>query len=92
MERFESLEEVIEPSSEARTLEKIYDVMSRRKFTSHLLQPVPERVGVFEMQDMIWSHWGIPSACWKRFVLLMKQSGFLATVIRLTRCHQERDN
>ena len=61
MKRFEQLAEVIGTSKEGFTLEAIYQDMPKRNFSTDLLQRVPERVGVVELQDVIWSDWGRPA-------------------------------
>ena len=61
MKRFETLGYAIGTSCEKQTLEMIYEDMPQRNFSSDLLQGVPERVGVIEMQDVMWSDWGHPT-------------------------------
>lgn len=61
MARFEQLAEAIGTSREGPTLEAIYHDMPLRNFSSDLLQRVPERVGVIELEDVIWSDWGHPA-------------------------------
>lgn len=60
MGRFEQLAEGIGTSREGPTLEAIYHDMPQRNFSADLLQQVPERIGVVELQDVMWSDWGKP--------------------------------
>jgi mannose-1-phosphate guanylyltransferase len=57
---FERLKRAIGTAEEMRVLDAIYDAMPRRNFSKHLLECVPERLGVMEMRDVIWSDWGSP--------------------------------
>ncbi len=61
MRRLAIFDDAIGSSFERQALEMIYEDMPRRNFSSDLLEYVPERVGVLEMQDVIWSDWGNPS-------------------------------
>lgn len=45
---------------EAAILEDLYREMPQYNFSSHLLQPAPERVAVMELTDVLWSDWGRP--------------------------------
>ncbi len=58
MRLFERLEAAIGTSREADVLDDIYSVMPSCNFSSNLLQRIPERVGVLELRDVLWSDWG----------------------------------
>jgi mannose-1-phosphate guanylyltransferase len=60
MSLFERLKTAIDTAEELRVLDAIYDAMPCRNFSSHLLQCAPERLGVMEMKDVLWSDWGSP--------------------------------
>src|SRR6185295_16634425 len=60
MSRFERLKDTSDPAEQLRVIEAIYDALPNRNFSSHLLQRVPERLAVMEMQDVLWSDWGNP--------------------------------
>ncbi|GJL64100.1 MAG: hypothetical protein NPIRA04_27540 [Nitrospirales bacterium] len=76
MERFEELGTVIGTSREGPILDAIYQDMPCRNFSSDLLQRVPERVGVMELQDMLWSDWGQPERIAGTLQLLGKEPAF----------------
>ncbi len=61
MVQFEQLGETIGTPLESVILNEIYRDMPQRNFSSDLLQRVPERVGVVELQDVMWSDWGQPA-------------------------------
>lgn len=71
MVRFEQLVEAIGTPLEGATLKEMYREMPRRNFSSDLLQRVPERVGVVELRDVMWSDWGKP----ERIVDTLRQIG-----------------
>ena len=76
MERFEKLEEAIGTPREGQILDAIYRDMPRRNFSSDLLQHVPDRVGVMELQDVLWSDWGRPERIAETLRLLDKEPTF----------------
>lgn len=61
MVQFEQLGEAIGTPLEGVILNEIYRDMPQRNFSSDLLQRVPERVGVVELEDVLWSDWGHPA-------------------------------
>ncbi len=61
MQHFEPFGNVIGTSLEQPTLRMMYEAMPHRNFSSDVLQRVPERVGVLEMRDVMWSDWGRPT-------------------------------
>jgi mannose-1-phosphate guanylyltransferase len=60
MSRFERLKDTIDTAEQLRVIEAIYEDLPNRNFSSHLLQCVPERLAVMEMNDVLWSDWGNP--------------------------------
>jgi mannose-1-phosphate guanylyltransferase len=60
IELFERLKRAIDTAEEMMVLDAIYDAMPRRNFSKHLLECAPERLGVMEMRDVVWSDWGSP--------------------------------
>lgn len=81
MERFEELEHTIGSNIEGQTLDRIYQEMPRRNFSSDLLQRVPERIGVIEVKDVVWSDWGRPERIAETLRLLGKQPAFPNTLV-----------
>jgi mannose-1-phosphate guanylyltransferase len=57
---FERLKKAIDTSEEMLVLEAVYDAMPERNFSKHLLECVPERLGVMQMRDVAWCDWGSP--------------------------------
>lgn len=60
MARFERLSTAIGTPQEGRVLEEIYYDMPAHTFSSGLLQHVPERTVVIEMNGVLWSDWAKP--------------------------------
>jgi mannose-1-phosphate guanylyltransferase len=60
MERFEQLRRNIGTPSEKTTLESIYHDMPSRNFSRRVLQPLAGRLGVMELNGVVWSDWGRP--------------------------------
>ncbi len=60
MELFEKLGDHIGSPKEGQMLESIYQMLPRRNFSSHLLQQVPDQMGVVELRGVMWSDWGRP--------------------------------
>ena len=57
MERFERLGKAIGSTHEGRMLRQLYEKMPRLDVSSELLQRVPERLGMIELEDVLWSDW-----------------------------------
>lgn len=68
---FEQLAEAIGTSLEGLILNEIYRDMPQRNFSTDLLQQVHERIGVVELEDVMWSDWGKP----ERIVETLHQIG-----------------
>ena len=60
MQQFRLLRAAIDQPQELQVLDAIYTSMPKRNFFSHVLARVPERLGVLEMRDVIWSDWDHP--------------------------------
>ncbi|MEO8325107.1 MAG: sugar phosphate nucleotidyltransferase [Nitrospirota bacterium] len=60
MERFDRLAQAIGSTQEGRMLHQLYQNMPTLNFSSELLQRVPERLGVIELEDVLWSDWARP--------------------------------
>ena len=60
MPLFEQLSEAIGGPEEGRALEAIYRDMPAKNFSSDLLQLVPEKLAVVELNGVLWSDWGKP--------------------------------
>ena len=61
MPRFERLECSIGTSKEAQILDEIYHDIPVHDLLPELLQRVPERASVLEMNGVLWSDWGKPT-------------------------------
>ena len=57
---FERLAKAIGTADEDRILEGIYRVMPAKNFSSDLLEQVPEKCAVIELDNVLWSDWGKP--------------------------------
>lgn len=60
MPLFERLSSAWYTSDEVAVLEDVYRDMPKHNFSSHLLQPIPDRVAVMELTGVLWSDWGKP--------------------------------
>ena len=60
MELFEQLGQHIGTPKEGQALESIYRMVPKKNFSSHLLQQIPDQMGVVELQGVLWSDWGRP--------------------------------
>jgi len=61
MPRFERLGRSIGTSKEAQILDEIYDDIPAHDLLPELLQRVPDRAAVIEMNGVLWSDWGKPA-------------------------------
>lgn len=73
---FEQLGHAIGTSAEGPTLDSIYQAMPIRNFSSDLLQQVPNRLGVMELTDVLWSDWGRPERIAETLQELAKTPAF----------------
>lgn len=60
IQRFDRLLHAIGTFQETMVLQAIYADMPRRNFSSDLLERVPDRVAVMELNGVLWSDWGKP--------------------------------
>jgi hypothetical protein len=60
MPRFERLRRSIGTSGEAQILDEIYNDIPAHDLVSELLQRIPDRAAVIEMNGVLWSDWGKP--------------------------------
>ncbi|MBA3965023.1 MAG: hypothetical protein H0X47_04500 [Nitrospirales bacterium] len=60
MERFERLGQAIGSMHEGRMLRQLYQKIPMLNFSPELLQRVPERLGMLEVEDVLWSDWERP--------------------------------
>ena len=58
LRHFERLYEAIGTSREESVLESIYEVMPSRNFSTDLLTPAADHIGLLPMKDVLWSDWG----------------------------------
>ncbi|MGQ0696494.1 MAG: sugar phosphate nucleotidyltransferase, partial [Nitrospiraceae bacterium] len=58
--RFDRLGAVLGTSYETKTIETIYEQTTAHNFSSELLQRMPDRIAVVEMNGVLWSDWGKP--------------------------------
>ena len=71
MERFERLGNSLDSMDEPQALAQLYQTMPSMNFSSDLLQHVPDRLGVIELEEILWSDWGHP----KRILETMRAIG-----------------
>lgn len=76
MALFDRLRRAIDTTDEPKVLSAIYDTMPRRSFSSHLLQRRPDRLGVMEMREVLWSDWGNPARITETLDRIGKQPAF----------------
>ncbi|WNM60043.1 sugar phosphate nucleotidyltransferase [Candidatus Nitrospira allomarina] len=57
MERFERLGKAIGSTHEGRMLRQLYQKMPILDVSTEFLQRVPERLGMIELEDVLWSDW-----------------------------------
>jgi len=60
MPLFEQLQAAWGTADECRVLERSYRQMPARNFSLGLLEQLPDRVAVIEMDGVVWSDWGKP--------------------------------
>jgi len=82
MRLFETLDLAIGSERETEVLDNIYSVMPSFNFSTALLQRVPERVGVLELRDVLWSDWGRPERVVTSLRKIDKQPSFRLRVAR----------
>lgn len=63
---------------ESAFLETLYREMPAYNFSSHLLQRLPDRVAVMELNEVLWSDWGKPERIAEMLHRIDKQPAFPA--------------
>lgn len=81
MERFERLGNAINTKHEQQTLHQLYRYMPCMNFSSELLQHVPERLGVIELEEVLWSDWGRPERIKETLEILGKKPAFPSEIL-----------
>lgn len=85
MERFERLGGTIGSSHEGQVLRQLYQKMPTLDFSQDLLQRIPERMGMIEVEEVLWSDWERPERILDTLNVLRKEPRFspeMATAIR----------
>jgi len=84
MERFERLGKTIGTVHESQTLDQLYRYMPHMNFSSDVLQKVPERLGVIELEEVLWSDWGRPERIRETLEVLGKIPAFPSEILTNT--------
>ena len=84
MERFERLEKIIGTVQESSTLHQLYRYMPHMNFSSDVLQKIPERLGVIELEEVLWSDWGRPERIRETLEALGKKPAFASEILTKT--------
>ena len=84
MERFERLGKAIGTVHESQTLHRLYRNMPLVNFSSEVLQKVPERLGVIELEEVLWSDWGRPERIRETLEVLGKKPEFPSEILTTT--------
>ncbi len=84
MERFERLGKTIGTVHESQTLHRLYRNMPLVNFSSEVLQKVPERLGVIELEEVLWSDWGRPERIRETLEILGKKPAFPSEILTTT--------
>ncbi len=81
MKRFAWLEPFIGTGDEQQRLYHIYRGMPFFNFSSDLLQKVPERLGIIELEEILWSDWGRPERIYETLEILGKKPKFPSEIL-----------
>ena len=84
MERFERLGKTIGTVHESQTLHRLYRYMPHMNFSSEVLQKIPERLGVIELEEVLWSDWGRPERIKETLEVLGKKPAFPSEILTNT--------
>ncbi len=84
MERFERLGKTIDTVHERQTLHRLYQKMPHMNFSSEVLQKIPERLGVIELEEVLWSDWGRPERIRESLEILGKKPAFSSKILTNT--------
>jgi mannose-1-phosphate guanylyltransferase len=81
MERFERLGQTIDTVHERQILHQLYRYMPFMNFSTDLLQKVPERLGIIELEEVLWSDWGRPERIIETLEVLGKKPTFPSDIL-----------
>lgn len=81
MERFERLGKAIGSSHEGQMLRQLYQKMPIINFSRELLQRIPERIGMIEVEEVLWSDWERPERILDSLDVLGKESTFSPEIV-----------
>lgn len=84
MERFEWLGKTIDTVYERQTLHRLYQKMPFMNFSSEFLHKIPERLGVMELEEVLWSDWGRPERIIETLEVLGKKPAFPSEILTTT--------
>jgi mannose-1-phosphate guanylyltransferase len=76
MERFARLEQAIGSPHEGRMLHQLYQKMPVVNIAHELLQRIPERLGILEVEEVLWSDWECPDRILDTLKILGKEPAF----------------
>ena len=81
MERLERLGKAIGSSHEGQMLRQLYQKMPILHFSHELLQRIPERIGMIEVEGVLWSDWERPERILDSLDVLGKESTFSSETV-----------
>ncbi|GJL60700.1 MAG: hypothetical protein NPIRA03_35570 [Nitrospirales bacterium] len=84
MERFERLGKAIGSTHEGRMLRQLYQKMPILDVSSELLQRIPERLGMIELEDVLWSDWEGSDRICDMLNVLGKEPAFPSDLVTMT--------
>jgi len=84
MERFERLGKAIGSTHEGRMLRQLYQKMPILDVFSELLQRAPERLGMIELEDVLWSDWEGSDRIRDTLKVLGKEPAFPSELVTTT--------
>jgi hypothetical protein len=84
MELFERLGKTIGTVHESQTLHQMNQYMPHMNFSSDFLQNVPERLGVLELEEVLWSDWGRPERIRETLEVMGKIPAFPSEILAKT--------
>jgi mannose-1-phosphate guanylyltransferase len=82
MPRFERLVHSIGTSKEAQILDEIYEDIPAHDLLSELLQRMPDRAAVMQMNGVLWSDWGKPERIVDSLRRIRHEPAFPLTCLR----------
>ncbi len=81
MERLEQFGKTIGTVDEDQQLDQLYQHMPCLNFSSDFLQHIPERLGVIELEEILWSDWGRPERIKETLDILGKKPAFPSEIL-----------